>query len=344
MSDAASSLVPPPPPPGLNYIAAIKPSVTLLMIGTVWCSMLIPLLVILFAFSSPSLRRRPLFILNVIAVLIGIVLGIANAYLEVVTSMLSPLTPLKTSVFITFTALVVYTPVFMDIILIFRVFIIYPPHTMPWPRRLAVFGPPIVFKFIRTANLIVLLVNLTTLINNGLNPIVAGQIAWSTHPWTKVEYFFQVFDNCYASLLFLLRVHRGRIVNARTGVSDSYASRLRSLFLIALGNFVFPSLLSIIQMIFLFHNAAFLNATYVFVTNCYVEIIGVLMATIWAAGDHRSEDRGSSSSGGTQISAIRYNAGIHVSHSVVRSVDQSMGEEKGVEMGVFKAALRTREV
>ncbi|KAF7351321.1 hypothetical protein MSAN_01563600 [Mycena sanguinolenta] len=212
MSDAASSLVPPPPPPGLNYIAAIKPSVTLLMIGTVWCSMLIPLLVILFAFSSPSLRRRPLFILNAIAVLIGIVLGIINAYIEVVfrflasscvtvliclqvTSMLSPLTPLKTSVFITFTAILLYIPVFMDIVLIFRVFIVYPPHTMPWLRRLAVFGPPIVFKFIRTANLIVLLVNLTTLVNNGLSPVVAGQIAWSTHPWTKVEYFFQVFDN-----------------------------------------------------------------------------------------------------------------------------------------------------
>ncbi|KAJ7368515.1 hypothetical protein DFH08DRAFT_796431 [Mycena albidolilacea] len=40
----SSSFVPSPPPPGLNYLAAIQPSMSLLMIGTIWSSMLIPVI------------------------------------------------------------------------------------------------------------------------------------------------------------------------------------------------------------------------------------------------------------------------------------------------------------
>ncbi|KAF7351327.1 hypothetical protein MSAN_01564200 [Mycena sanguinolenta] len=233
-------------------------------------------------------------------------------------------------------------------ILIFRVFVVYPPRTMSWPRRLIVFGPLIVFKIIRVANLTVFLVKWIKLVAEIRNPVVAGEAAWSDLPWTKIEWFFRVFDNWYASVLFLLRVHQGRVMNARSSVSaslnkNSYASRLRSLFFIALGNFVFPSVPSLIQLIFLFHHTKFLDAIYVFLNNCYVEIIGVLLATIWVAGGQWSEDHGSISLGGTQISAIRYQREIHIAHPPVTdsSVDQSMaGAEKGVEMSLFKADPR----
>ncbi|KAJ7904721.1 hypothetical protein B0H14DRAFT_617188 [Mycena olivaceomarginata] len=45
------------------------------MIGTIWSSMLIPLLVVLIVFSNPGMRGRPLFIMNLVSVLTGIRLG-----------------------------------------------------------------------------------------------------------------------------------------------------------------------------------------------------------------------------------------------------------------------------
>ncbi|KAJ6487814.1 hypothetical protein C8R45DRAFT_930043 [Mycena sanguinolenta] len=135
--------------------------------------------------------------------------------------MLSPVTPIKQSVFVAFATILLCLPVFMDTILIFRVFMVYPPHTMAWPHRLVIFGPPIVFKILRVANLIVFLVKWTHIVTENLDPVVAGQAAWGSLPWTKIEWFFQVFDNCYASVLFLSWVHQGRVMNARSGVSGA---------------------------------------------------------------------------------------------------------------------------
>lgn len=46
--------------------------------------MLIPLLIVLLFFSTPGLRRQPLFILNLIAVVVGIILAIINIHVEVI--------------------------------------------------------------------------------------------------------------------------------------------------------------------------------------------------------------------------------------------------------------------
>ena len=76
----------PPPPPGTNYVAAIKPSLNLLMIGTVWTSFLIPITIALFFFSTPDIRRRPVFILNLVSIALGLVQGAVNIYNQVYAS------------------------------------------------------------------------------------------------------------------------------------------------------------------------------------------------------------------------------------------------------------------
>ena len=73
----------PPPPPGLNYIAAIRPSLINLLINTSWSALLVPLLCILFVFSDDKLRRRPIFLINFISILVGIVLGAIGMVEEV---------------------------------------------------------------------------------------------------------------------------------------------------------------------------------------------------------------------------------------------------------------------
>ena len=78
-----SFISPPPPPPGLNYIAIIKPSLTFLVIGCICTAMLVPITVILFFFSTPSLRRKPIFILNVMSILLGFTEGVLGISCEV---------------------------------------------------------------------------------------------------------------------------------------------------------------------------------------------------------------------------------------------------------------------
>ncbi|KAK7048096.1 hypothetical protein R3P38DRAFT_2505659 [Favolaschia claudopus] len=339
MSEGAASFVPPPPPPGLNYLAAIQPSLTTLMTGTVWSSMLIPLLVVLLLFSTSGMRRKPLFILNLFAVLTGIALGIINVYLGV-TEILSPLTVIPGSLVMGYVSMILYLPVYMDTILLVRLFVVYPPHTISWSRRLVVFGPPILFKLIRASVLIVYLVKWTRLVQGHDNPLQAGELLWGSLPYTKIEWFFQVFDNCYASVLFLLRVQKGRGLFTHVksvGLSSSHASKLRSLFFIALGNFVFPCMLSLVQLIYVFRQPESLNGIYVFLSNCYVEIIGVLMATIWVAGGQWSESASSSSEDPNRISTIRYKEGtqIHIGRSVVQ---ETITGDRALELDGFQAA------
>lgn len=65
------------------YAVAIRPSITFIVLQTVFTSMLIPILIALFLFSTHQLRRCPIFILNVLSLLLAIGLGIWNNYVEV---------------------------------------------------------------------------------------------------------------------------------------------------------------------------------------------------------------------------------------------------------------------
>ena len=57
-----------------------------------------------------------------------------------------------------------------------------------------------------------------------------------------------------------------------------------------MSNFVFPVILSIIQLVFIFRDPDFLKGTYIYLTNSFVEIIGVLLATVWTSGSHWKSD------------------------------------------------------
>ena len=72
-----------PPPLGINYATALDPSIKFLVIGTACSATLIPLLVVLFFFSNSSIRRQPVFILNVLMIALGLCEGAINIYNQV---------------------------------------------------------------------------------------------------------------------------------------------------------------------------------------------------------------------------------------------------------------------
>lgn len=66
-----------------GYAKAMRDPISFLMIGTVLSAMLVPLLIALFAFSTPQTRRTPIFIVVVLQVLLGLALGAWNAAIMV---------------------------------------------------------------------------------------------------------------------------------------------------------------------------------------------------------------------------------------------------------------------
>lgn len=71
-----------------------------------------------------------------------------------------------------------------------------------------------------------------------------------------------------------------------TLLQGTYASRLRGLFWIAVFNFVFPVILNTILAVFLFRDPNPEHAVNILVVNVYVNIICVLLATVWCTGTH----------------------------------------------------------
>ena len=65
---------------------------------------------------------------------------------------------------------------------------------------------------------------------------------------------------------------------------SSYSTRLRGLFWIALTNFVVPVIFGIYLLIMIFHENNIIPVIAVLSVNIYVEIISVLLATLWCSG------------------------------------------------------------
>ncbi|EIN09811.1 hypothetical protein PUNSTDRAFT_133582 [Punctularia strigosozonata HHB-11173 SS5] len=126
-------------------------------------------------------------------------------------------------------------------------------------------------------------------IANITNPVQAAQRTWAHSPYTKVEWVSQIFDNGYASALFLWKIKggfhhaasdSGRVTN---GSMDSLSGRLRMLFWIALTNFVFPVVFNLVQIIIIFSKNSFFVGAYIMMVNTFVSILGVVFATVWSS-------------------------------------------------------------
>ncbi|THU91846.1 hypothetical protein K435DRAFT_800927 [Dendrothele bispora CBS 962.96] len=110
------------------------------------------------------------------------------------------------------------------------------------------------------------------------NVLLAAQSTWPRNPYIMAEWTLQMTDNLLS-------------LNAL----ESLLAHIRSLFLIALGNFVFPIIMNIASIVLIATDPSFINGAYIFLSNNYVTILGVVFATIWTR--KYNWNRGGSSSG-----------------------------------------------
>ncbi|KAG0708237.1 hypothetical protein DFH29DRAFT_893849 [Suillus ampliporus] len=267
------------PPPGTNYLATLQVSIPFLLTGTVLSSFLIPILIALLVFSTPQTRRHPIFLLNVLGVLLGLAEGALNIYLEVHT-MLSPTVAESKAAVVAYATLAFFGPLVVESTLVLRLAVVYPRRTTPKVKFWTILLIPITFKTIRVVNAIVFLHRYVATLGAGTS-IAAGESLWGS--WqTKFEWIMQAVDNAFVSFMFLRRLPRTTEGAVRT---RAMTSRLQGLFVIALSNFVFPVVLNIIQLGLIFSSTtSFFQTIMVYMVNNYINIIGVVFATIWSIG------------------------------------------------------------
>ncbi|KAK2467344.1 hypothetical protein APHAL10511_000579 [Amanita phalloides] len=263
-------------------VASFKPLYTTVIVTCVWSAMLVPLLVILWLFSDKETRRKPMFIANVVSIALGLTL--AGVALELMmTVLLHPLEVPSRSFALAFAFMIASSPLFVESVLLIRLWAVYPYRATPRTTFFAIFIPIALLKLARVANVIVYLVELAkSLANaNGQNLLLLLQQVWTKFPSYKVEWFLQVADNTSASVLFLAKLNRSRVIRTRI---RGWSSALEALFWISLSNFVIPVMLSIAQLVVVWKSPNIFNVVPICIVNVYVQIIGVLLATVWASG------------------------------------------------------------
>lgn len=317
------------------------------MTGTVLSSLLIPILIALLAFSTPQTRRHPIFVFNILGVLLGLTQGAINIYLEVHV-MLTPAVAESRGALIAYTAVSFFGPLVAECTLVIRLAAVYPRRTTPKVKFWALLLVPITFKVIRATNLVVFLHKFVVVTISGVGDSIAAGESLFGNWQTKFEYILQAVDNAFVSFMFIHRLTRNTSASEGVIRTRAMADRLRALFLIALSNFVFPVVLNIIQL-GLILASSFFRTSMVYMVNNYVNIIGVVFATIWSIGSRRLENSLPTRSlygGNSMINAGRVNTSSHNFKSVnlVESIELQGGEHGTLaDKGTPRAASQGKD-
>ncbi|KAF8799271.1 hypothetical protein BYT27DRAFT_7202443 [Phlegmacium glaucopus] len=269
----------PAPPPGLNYIAVIHLSLNFILIVAPLGAVFVPLIITLFFFSTPQIRRQPLFILNILACFCGLCQACLTVGQEV-QLILNPLHPIPKALYLSIFAFGVVSVMFIESILLFRIFAFYPLSLTPKSQLVAIFMVPILAKSGRLIASIMLFYQ--------FRHQIAPVSDWPKIPSFMSGWYLQLIDMIYTTVfllckVILLRRKRSDLLVIR---SKSLLDYLKSLFILALGNFVFPIVMNISATILITTDPDSLNGFYLIEVSNYISIIGVVFATVWTRRLH----------------------------------------------------------
>ncbi|KAI1795281.1 hypothetical protein LXA43DRAFT_939146 [Ganoderma leucocontextum] len=295
LANATAAFLPFPAAALQPIIDGIEGPVNALLLNTIWCSFLIPIIIALLLSNSRN-WKTPVFIMNVCAVVLGLTFGVITIYFQKRSITLNPVGP---RLLLAVTCLYFFVPISTQSILLVRVIAVYPPRGISRAQQLLIYGTFTTIQTTRLVNAIIDFVKTAWMIENTTNFVMAEQAAWRL-PYVKVEFILQLVYDVFASSLFLLRLHEGGALRTKQvgqpsiftsgECGNTYASRLRGLFWIAVFNFVFPVILNVAVITFLFRDPNPEHGVNVMVVNIYVDIICVLLATVWCSGAHWQND------------------------------------------------------
>ncbi|KAJ7586361.1 hypothetical protein C8J56DRAFT_1165407 [Mycena floridula] len=267
------------------YAHGIRTSFCYFLPATIFSAMLIPLLIMLFAVSTPQTRRKPIFMLNITQILLGIAAGIITAH-STIQGVLQPSVALETaSENFVISTLFLWTPWITEAILLLRVIVVFSSTHPRLSRMVLLLALPVVFKTIR------IVINIVVMVHWWKTRMLDGSefgAAHSLDTWMpKASWILELVDNGYVSFLFLWRLswHGDKPTLRRVETQSSkgsLSSNIKTLFWIASTNFFFPPVFLTCQIILSFNGQDTLLGI-VNILNAYVSIISTVFATVWSS-------------------------------------------------------------
>ncbi|KAH8818814.1 hypothetical protein DL96DRAFT_372211 [Flagelloscypha sp. PMI_526] len=278
----------PPPLPGYASLADIQPLVYVLVLNAAWASVLLAMFFFVIILSTPQIRQTPLFIMNVVAVVFGIVVGFVQV--DRMADCILTSEPPANSILqrIPFASFMIL-PIYIDCILAARLYVVYPRSMTPSRRLILIFIPVVALKVFRSLNGVYFLVRYSQQLDRDPSVWEAFVEVWYETPCFKIEWLAGLADNCWSSTWFLMRLHHDVMKKgsssefiATAGSLRRVSNQLQKLFYLALSSFVFPCILNIVSVIICFKGSIF-SGRYlpIFETSQYFQIVGVVLATIW---------------------------------------------------------------
>ncbi|KAJ7724763.1 hypothetical protein B0H16DRAFT_1472168 [Mycena metata] len=112
------------------YAEGIRPAFAFILILTIFGTLLVPLLFLLLALSTPYMRRRPIFILNVVSVSLGIVSSALGTHIAI-RDILSPFTSFDLTEDRIYSCLKIWKAWGAEAVLLLRIAAVFPHSSLP---------------------------------------------------------------------------------------------------------------------------------------------------------------------------------------------------------------------
>ncbi|VDC00759.1 unnamed protein product [Peniophora sp. CBMAI 1063] len=261
--------------------ADIAQLVPLLLIIACLGSMLVPVIATLVAFTPQRTRRQPVFQLNVLSCALGLLqAGATVGY--IVQFLFDPTLVISRWWWMFKIITLLVPPMFTDTVLLFRALVFFPVQLRTDKQLLYILAVPILVKI---ARIVVVLVFMITYPMDRLSlpGIEAVQgLVWGEGPLVMSLFALQAVDNAYASLIFLYKLYDFR-KDGEHFLHDEVMTRLPAIFLIALGNCVFPVTMNIVQIGLMAAKPHWMRGIYIIYINNYITILGTVFATVWVS-------------------------------------------------------------
>jgi hypothetical protein len=166
---------------------------------------LVPIIGTLIFFASSESRKRPVFLLNILACLLGICQAIFFTSLNSFV-LLRPDDYVSHTTLITAIAALLAPPILVDSILLFRLLAFYPIQLTSRKTFIAVLSPTLLVKAARLACLIVFIVTYPVSRLDTPGYVAVQGLVWGRGHWIIAVFALQALDNACVPI-----IHRARV-------------------------------------------------------------------------------------------------------------------------------------
>ncbi|KAI0304411.1 hypothetical protein B0F90DRAFT_1815742 [Multifurca ochricompacta] len=260
---------------------------TIILIVVPLGATLIPIIGTLIFFTPTESRKRPVFVLNILACLLGICQAVFFASLNT-SVVLHPDKPVSHITLIAAIAILLAPPILIDSILLLRLLAFYPIQLTPHNTLIAILTPTFLIKAARLACLIAFLVAYPVSRLDAPGYVAVRGLVWGRGPWVIALFALQALDNSYVSSMFLYKLYCFGYTTQKAvgGSSRDIFSRVPAVFIIALGNYVVPVTIDITVIALMILLPDWSSGVYILFVANFITILGIVFATVWTTNQN----------------------------------------------------------